>query len=297
MSEATCGSGGCEALSRPLFPEFASLVRATRRLPDHAIMKFRILVVALAFLSLPAAVSAQTPDRLQKILASGVLRVGTTMDTPVFSMPGSSGDLVGFDIDLLATLGPALGVKIQYVKMTFGSMLADLAADKFDVAMSGMGRTLDRARVATFSKPYMRYGKLMTIRSADVGRFRSLADLDRPGIRIAYNRGGLNDRFANTMFKQATPVGFASNELATTDLLARKVDAQVSDSTAAIYMARMDPRLTAMSPDNVFNPVYVAMLLRREDQTLLNYVNIWIDQIELDGTLAKIRAKWLGDAK
>ena len=297
MSEATCGSGGCEALSRPLFPEFASLVRATRRLPDHAIMKFRILAVALAFLSLPAAVSAQTPDRLQKILASGVLRVGTTMDTPVFSMPGSSGDLVGFDVDLLATLGPALGVKIQYVKMTFGSMLADLAADKFDVAMSGMGRTLDRARVATFSKPYMRYGKLMTIRSADVGRFRSLADLDRPGIRIAYNRGGLNDRFANTMFKQATPVGFASNELATADLLARKVDAQVSDSTAAIYMARMDPRLTAMSPDNVFNPVYVAMLLRREDQTLLNYVNIWIDQIELDGTLAKIRAKWLGDAK
>ena len=296
MSEATCGSGGCEALSRPLFPEFASLVRATRRLPDHIIMKFRILVVAIAFLSLPAAVSAQTPDRLQKILASGVLRVGTTMDTPVFSMPGSSGDLVGFDIDLLATLGPALGVKIQYVKMTFGSMLADLAADKFDVAMSGMGRTLDRARVATFSKPYMRYGKLMTIRSADVGRFRSLADLDRPGIRIAYNRGGLNDRFANTMFKQATPVGFASNELATADLLARKVDAQVSDSTAAIYMARMDPRLTAMSPDNVFNPVYVAMLLRREDQTLLNYVNIWIDQIELDGTLAKIRTKWLGDA-
>jgi ABC-type amino acid transport substrate-binding protein len=39
------------------------------------------------------------------------------------------------------------------------------------------------------------------------------------------------------------------------------------------------------------------MLLRRDDQTLLNYVNIWIDQIELDGTLAKIRAKWLGDAK
>jgi len=297
MSEARFGSGGCEALSRPLFPEFASLVRATRRFPDHVIMKFRILVVALAFLSLPAAVSAQAPDRLQKILASGVLRVGTTMDTPVFSMPGSSGDLVGFDIDLLDTLGPALGVKIQYVKMTFGSMLADLAADKFDVAMSGMGRTLDRARVATFSKPYMRYGKLMTIRSADVGRFRSLADLDRPGIRIAYNRGWLNDRFANTMFKQATPVGFTSNELATADLLARKVDAQVSDSTAAIYMARMDPRLAAMSPDNVFNPVYVAMLLRSEDQTLLNYVNIWIDQIELDGTLAKIRPKWLGDAK
>ena len=45
-------------------------------------------------------------------------------------------------------LGAALGVKIDYVKMTFGTMLPDLLADKFDVAMSGMGRTLDRARTA-----------------------------------------------------------------------------------------------------------------------------------------------------
>ena len=197
-------------------------------------------------------------------------------------------------MDALETLGPALGVKIEYVKMTFGSMLSDLAADKFDVAMSGMGRTLDRARLATFSRPYMRYGKLMMIRSADKERFKTLADLDRPGIKIAYNKGGLNDRFANTMFKQAAPAGFESNELATADLVSGKVDAQVSDSTAAIYMARTDSRIAAMSPDNIFNPVYVAMLLRRDDQTLLNYINIWIDQIEMDGTLARIRTKWLG---
>ncbi len=148
----------------------------------------------------------------------------------MFSMRDpATGALEGFDMDTLATLAPALGVKIDYVKMTFGSMIPDLLADKFDVAMSGMGRTLERARVATFSKPYMRYGKLMMIRSADKERYKSLADLDKPGIKIAYNKGGLNDRFANTEFKQATPVGFASNELATADLIAGKIDAQVQD--------------------------------------------------------------------
>jgi cyclohexadienyl dehydratase len=258
----------------------------------------RALLLAFAALlaALPAAAQSPSSDRLQQILDRGTLRVGTTMDTPVFSMRDpASGQLAGFDMDALETLAPALGVKIEYVKMTFGSMLADLAADKFDIAMSGMGRTLERARVATFSKPYMRYGKLLMIRSADRERFRSLADLDRPGIKIAYNRGGLNDRFANTKFKQATPTGFDSNELATADLLAGKVDAQVSDSTAAIYMSRQNSRLAAMSPENLFHPVYVAILLRREDQSLLNYINIWIDQIEMDGTLGRIRAKWLGD--
>ncbi len=256
-------------------------------------MKLILTVLMSALLALPASAQDASPDRLEKVLKSGVLRVGTTMDTPVFSMRDASGKLEGFDMDALATLSNALGVKIEYVKMTFGTMLPDLAADKFDMAMSGMGRTMDRARTATFSKPYMRYGKLMMIRAADKDKYKSLADLDKPGLKIAYNKGGLNDRFANTEFKQATPAGYASNELATADLLAGKVDAQVQDSTAAVYMARLNPQLAAMAPDNIFHPVYVAILMRREDQSLQNTINIWIDQIEMDGTLAKIRAKWL----
>ena len=62
-------------------------------------------------------------------------------------------------------------------------------------------------------------------------------------------------------------------------------------------MVAANPRLAAMAPDNSFHPVHVAMLLRREDQTLLNYINIWIDQIEMDGTLGKIRIKWMGDTQ
>jgi len=257
---------------------------------------FLAIVFVIMFAS-PLAAQSPTPDRLQHILESGTLRVGTTMDTPVFSMRTSSGQLEGFDMDALATLAPALGVKINYVKMTFGSMLGDLAADKFDIAMSGMGRTFDRARTATFSKPYMRYGKLMAVRNMNKDRFQSGSELDKPGIKIAYNRGGLNETFAKNMFKQATPTGFDSNASATAALIDGSVDAQVADSTAALYMARQDARIAVMDPANVFNPVYVAILLHREDQTLLNYLNIWIDQIEMDGTLGKIRGKWLGDVR
>src|SRR5262245_15120829 len=87
------------------------------------------LLFAAAIAALPATAHGQTPDRLDKILASGVLRVGTTMDTPVFSMRDpTTGNLHGLDMDLLETLSSSLGVKLEYVKMTFGSMLADLAA-------------------------------------------------------------------------------------------------------------------------------------------------------------------------
>ena len=258
-------------------------------------MRFRSLL--LVFTLIVSAMPAAAQDRMERILLSKVLRVGTTMDTPVFSMRNAAtGQLEGFDMDALETLSHALGgVKLEYVKMTFGTMLPDLLADKFDIAMSGMGRTLDRARVATFSRPYMRYGKLLLIRAADKDKYQTLEGLDKPGLKIGHNMGGLNERFAKARFKNATPTGFASNELAFADLVAGKVDAQVADSTSAVYLAAKDPRVVAMNPQNVFDPVYVAILIRREDQTLLNYINIWLDQIEMEGILAKIRNKWLPD--
>jgi cyclohexadienyl dehydratase len=87
---------------------------AIGQLDRHQIMKPGFLLLAAAFLALPAAAQTQAPDRLQTVLASGVLRVGTTMDTPVFSMRDpASGRPVGLDMDVLETLAPALGVRIE----------------------------------------------------------------------------------------------------------------------------------------------------------------------------------------
>src|SRR5476649_1345968 len=83
-----------------------------------------LLALACTLAAMPAGAQSATPDRLEGVLKNGTLRVGTTMDTPVFSMRNASGQLEGFDMDALETLGKALGVKIEYVKMTFGTMLS-----------------------------------------------------------------------------------------------------------------------------------------------------------------------------
>ena len=70
-------------------------------------MNLRSLVLGFATVlaTLPAAAENQAPDRLQIILDRGVLRVGTTMDTPVFSMrDAATGKLHGLDMDVLETL-------------------------------------------------------------------------------------------------------------------------------------------------------------------------------------------------
>jgi cyclohexadienyl dehydratase len=209
-------------------------------------------------------------------------------------MAKPDGSVEGLDIDMLDSLSRAMGVNIVLVKTNLAALLDNLRSDKFDLSLGGGSVTYERAKVATFSKPYMHIGKLLMIRATDRDKYRSIAHLDKPGLKIAYNQGGVNDRFVHANFKQATPVGFTSNALATPALIDGKVDGQVSDSTAGLYDVKHDARLTLIDPEHPTDPIYLAVLLHRGDQSLLDFINVWIDQITLDGTMARLLAKWVG---
>ena len=97
---------------------------------------------------------------LANILHSGVLRVGTTGDYPPFSfIDKTSREYSGVDIDLAHNLASSLGVDLQFIHTSWPSLMADLAANKYDVGMSGISRTLLRQRTAFFSDAYSVGGK------------------------------------------------------------------------------------------------------------------------------------------
>jgi cyclohexadienyl dehydratase len=210
--------------------------------------------VSLSIMS-PTLARVPTQDRLDAVLKSGELRVGITQDTPPLSISEPDGSVEGLDIDMLESLSKAMGVEIVLVKTNLAVLLDRLRKDKFDISLAGGSVTYDRAKVGAFSKPYMHIGKLLMIRATDTNKYKSLADLDKPGIKIAFNKGGLNDRFVNFNFKQAMPVGFASNALATPALLAGEVNAQVVDSTAGLYDVKQDSRLALIDLDHPIDPI------------------------------------------
>jgi cyclohexadienyl dehydratase len=46
-------------------------------------------------------------------------------------------------------------------------------------------------------------GKTLLVRCADVQRFQSIADIDKPEVQVIANLGGSNERFAKANFKNA----------------------------------------------------------------------------------------------
>ena len=122
---------------------------------------------------LPASADAQSIAPLARITSTGILRIGTTGDYAPFSID-RSGTLTGADIELAESLAKRLAVTPVFMRTSWPTLLNDLRADKFDVAIGGISITPARAQVASFSVPYSTGGKAILSRCADTGRFDSL---------------------------------------------------------------------------------------------------------------------------
>src|SRR6202012_3624401 len=150
-------------------------------------------------------------SRLDEILARGVLRVGTTGDYKPFTYRVADGRFIGLDIALAADLARSLGVKLELVPTTWGALMVALGEDRFDLAMGGVSVSLERQKKAWFSIPYLRDGKTPIARCEDAHKYQTLADIDRPEVRLIVNPGGTNERFARAQAPHATLAVFADN--------------------------------------------------------------------------------------
>jgi len=251
--------------------------------------------VALALAMLPSASArAQSASRLDQILQKGVLRVGTTGDYKPFTfLNPTNHEYEGHDIDAARLLADSLGVKLQLVPTTWPTLLKGLQEDQYDVAMGGITRTLNRQKVAGLSHPYLNVGKSSLIRAADRDRFKTLADIDRPGVRIGVNPGGTNQSFLATHIKQATVVVIEKNLSIPEKLVAGEVDVMVTDNVEAMLKAKENPRLFAVDPDNTYTRDDLGYLLPRDDHAWIDYVNLWVDLARLKGDFARLQQKWI----
>src|SRR5215213_271223 len=188
--------------------------------------------LATALLLIAAPSSAQETSRLDRILQSGALRVGTTGDYKPFTYRDpATGEWSGFDVDQAKALGQALGVRVEFVPTAWPSLMKDFEADRFDIAMGGVSVTLDRSKKGYFSVPYLRDGKTPITRCENASKFQTLQDIDRPGVKAVVNPGGTNERFARGNLKDAEIVVFPDNTRIFEEIAAGKADLMMTDSS------------------------------------------------------------------
>ena len=251
-----------------------------------------ILIVGVC-LQWPAAAQS---NRLDEIVARGVLRVGTTGDYKPFSYRGQAADpFVGLDVELAGLLAKSLGVKVELVPTSWPTLMKDLADDRFDVAMSGVSVSLERQKKALFSIPYMRDGKTPITRCENVQRFQTLAQIDQADVRLIVNPGGTNERFARANIKNASITVYPDNVTIFQQIVDGKADLMITDAIETRLQQKLKPALCAVHPEQTFDFSEKAFLLPR-DLLWKAFVDQWLHQSVESGEFAKLLDKWLAYA-
>ncbi|QPF88456.1 transporter substrate-binding domain-containing protein [Bradyrhizobium commune] len=251
-------------------------------------MTVRILAALVVMLLANLSVHAQqpVPSRLDEIIKRGTLRVGMTGDYKPFTyLEKATQQFSGFDVDMAEALGKALGVKVEFVPTAWPKLMKDFEAD-------GVSVTLDRQKKGFFSIPIMREGKTPIARCADVGKYQSIADIDKKGTRVIVNPGGTNERFARANVRDADITVFPDNTAIFDEIAKGNADLMMTDASETRYQQKQHSGvLCAVHPDKPFDFSEKAYWLQR-DLALKAFVDQWLHISMEDGSYKKIYAAW-----
>jgi Na+/H+-dicarboxylate symporter/ABC-type amino acid transport substrate-binding protein len=135
-------------------------------------------------------------DPMDRIRSREVIRIGIDTNKLPFSYYNSEGTLVGFDIDMAYQLAIDLRVRIEFVPYST-DFLSPLLADHFDVAMSGVEGTIERAAVLPEMEAYMEVTNALVVPDHRRKEFEVLSKLvdrlDREPLRAAVVAGSIQE--------------------------------------------------------------------------------------------------------
>jgi len=232
----------------------------------------------------------QTQSRLFEITKSKKLRV---CQFPLyysisFRNP-KTGQIEGIDADLAKELAKELDAQLEIVESGFGSFIADLQSNKCEIGMFGVGATLKRAQAVEFSKPYLVTNVYGVTRKG--GKIAKWSDIDKPGIKAAVTLGSYIETFMKSYLKNAEVISVAPPNTREAELIARRVDVIMTDYPVAIKVVDEFDWAAIVLPEEKLAVTPYAYVVPPGDQIWLNYVNLFVDTIKLDGRLMQFAKK------
>ena len=144
-----------------------------------------------------------SPEVRSQLAPSGTLRVGLNMSNFLLTATDAAGKPKGLAADLGQELGRRLGVPVELVPYPNPGAVADAAkSGKWDVAF--IGAEPQRAKEIDFTAAYVEIEATYLVPAGSP--IKSIAEVDRPGIRIAISGRSAYDLYLERNLKHAQRV-------------------------------------------------------------------------------------------
>ncbi|MCQ4090681.1 MULTISPECIES: transporter substrate-binding domain-containing protein [unclassified Exiguobacterium] len=234
----------------------------------------------------------QTDAEAHDIFEDRKLVVGTTGDYKPFTYWNEERNRYqGFDIDVIQAFAKAANLDVTFVKTTWPTLSEDTKSGKFDIAVGGITKKVEREVVGDFTSSYFSFQKAPLVKKKDVERLNSLAAINDPGVKIGVNPGGTNEAFVKKHFPKADVTVFENNLDIPKAVKSGQVDVMVTDDIEALhYATELDlavPKLT-----EAWEPAEMAYLMKPDQKQLGDVFRVWIESAEGQEQVQKLKKKW-----
>ena len=238
-------------------------------------------------------------DTLDEVKKRGTLIVGMEVAYVPYEF-FKDGKIVGYDPDIIAEMMPKLGVKAQLVDTAWNGIIPALYAKKFDIIVSAMTITKERADKVLFSMPYADASNVIFLR-ADETIVKTADDLSGKtiGVQLGSAAAVIAKAFEDKMKAKGLP-GYKEMKQyehypeAYQDLLNKRVDAVVNSKSTLMVVMRDAPGKFKMLAGVSDVTAYFGMAFRKEDAALQGFFNDQLTAMKTDGRLDKLQMKWFG---
>jgi len=247
--------------------------------------------------SAPASDSSGSADSgtdtsLSDVQDAGTLVVGTEGTYRPFTFHDASGDLTGYDVEIVTAVAEKLGVEPKFQETQWDAIFAGLDAGRFDIIANQVSINDEREAKYELSEPYT-VSPGVVIVAKDNTDIDSLASLS--GKTTAQS---LSSNWYDLAKENGANVESVEGWAQAIALLEQgRVDATLNDKLTFLdYKATdaagaADLKVAAETDD----PSRNAFVVKKGETALVSAVNDALDELRADGTLAKISTKYFGE--
>lgn len=264
-----------------------------------------IILSAAMLLSVTGCAGGGNADGdLQKIRENGVMKIGVTNYPPMNYMD-ENGNWTGFDTDFASAVCDKLGVKAEFVEISWEAKETELSSGNIDCLWNGMCLTDERKQMWNTTDPYMNNTQALVVKAdkeADVvGNIAGKKVVAEAGSTGEEKLNGTIDDskdssvkvMAKDYFKDADYTAVASMATALMDVENGIADAALVDYVIALGMLGTDSTYKdlVINTDNYFGDQFFGAAFRK-DSDLRDKVNEIMTEMKADGSLQKIAEKY-----
>lgn len=225
-----------------------------------------------------------------KLVESGKLTVGSDLDyKPMEYLDGDKP--AGFGVDMTQEICNRLGLEMNFLSpQNFDSLITQVnGGTSMDVAVSSITINDEREELVDFSTPYYDSNlAIVTLASSDIA---SASDLS--GKPVGAQSGSTGEEWAKENLGDSSYTPYTGPTDALTALRAGKIQAVVLDAPVASDYVKEDAG-TYKLVDEIATGEQYGIAINKDNPELKKAIDSALADMQADGTLDKLKNKWLG---